>query len=142
MRFVLTVLFVMLPFFTFAEEVQVLFDGEIQVPRSDYKEVHFLVPELDEDSGEHTADPVEIRGRYEAIGGFNDDITMYIMDQQNYVRWFQQYKFRPELKIEKKKASDFHVTATRGETYYFVFYNFFSTVSNKKVRFKVEIVSK
>src|SRR5262245_13569732 len=111
---------------------QALIDQEITVERSDLKEFHFLVPN----------DPpnLEFRGEFKCSGGFNDDISVYVMTQQNYVRWFNQYDHKMEAKFNKQKEGKFTVAAKPGETYYFILYNFFSSVSNKKVKFKLKLV--
>ncbi len=75
-------------------------------------------------------------------GGFNDDITFLAFNQENYVRWFSHYKYDALVKEEKQTGGNFRFAVAPGDTYYFVLYNFFSTVSNKRVRLKIELVPK
>lgn len=110
-----------------------LLDQEVTVLRGDFKEFHFLVP----DDGRTYA----FEGEFRCNGGFNDDITFLALTQPAYVRWFSHYDFRAEVKLEKKKEGTFRFEAGPGETYYFVFDNFFSSVSNKKIKFRVKLVS-
>lgn len=103
--------------------------------RSDFKDFHFRVPDgLD---GEWL-----IRGMYQTKGGLNDDITFLAFTQENYVRWFSHYKHEALVNDERKTSGNFQFPVTPGDTYYFVLYNFFSTVSNKRVRLKIELVPK
>lgn len=109
---------------------KVLFDQEVTVLRSDFKEVHFRVPD-------EAREPLEFFGRYKTSGGFNDDITFLALTQENYVRWFSQYDHEAIVKQEKKKEGEFRFSVQPGKTYYFVLYNFFSTVTNKKVKLTI-----
>jgi hypothetical protein len=130
--FVLCMLFSV---FCFAEETKkVLVDQEVEVIRADFKEFHFLVPE---GSGNDYRFLVSFRTK----GGFNDDIVFLVLNQQNYVRWFSKYDFQSSVKTEKITAGDFSVDAKAGETYYFVLDNFFSSVSNKKVKLKITMIT-
>lgn len=114
---------------------RILIDQEVLVVRSDFKEFHFRVPEDVEGSWQMT-------GSYETSGGFKDDITLLAFDQQNYVRWFSHYKHQTLVKDERKMRGTFNFDVMPGETYYFVLYNFFSTVSNKKVKLHIELQPK
>ena len=118
----------------FAASHKVLINQEIEVLRGDIKEFHFLVPE--------DAENVKFKGNFKSSGGFNDDINLYVFTQENYVRWYSKYRHKYELKRMKKTQDKFQLDAKPGETYYFVFENFFSTVSNKKIRVKLELVPK
>lgn len=109
---------------------KVLIDKEIEVPRGESKELHFLVPD-----GKWL-----FKGKFKTSGGMNDDINLLVLNQENYVRWYSKYAHEPALKLEKKQEGKFEIPATSGQTYYFVFDNFFSTVSNKKVKLKLELV--
>jgi hypothetical protein len=110
---------------------RVLIDKEIEVPRNDTTEFHFLVRE---------SEKMQFKGSFKTSGGFNDDINLYVLTQQNYVKWYSKYPCDYALRINKKKEDRFTVDAIPGETYYFVFENFFSTVSNKKVKVKLELL--
>jgi hypothetical protein len=112
-----------------------LLDQEVVVVRSDFKDFHFRVPE-------GLVGEWVIRGMYQTKGGFNDDITFLAFNQENYVRWFSHYKYEALVKDEKKTGGNFQFAVTPGDTYYFVLYNFFSTVSNKRVRLRIELVPK
>ena len=119
--------------FVFAGE-KILLDSEVQVVRSDYKEVHFRVPE--EATGK-----IEFQGSFSTVGGLNDDITFMAFDQENYVRWFNQWKYKAIVKKEKVKEAEFRFDAEPGKTYYFVLNNFFSSVSGKKVKLQVKLIT-
>jgi hypothetical protein len=109
---------------------RVLIDKDIEVPRGEYKELHFLVPE----------GKWKFKGRFKTSGGMNDDINLIVLNQENYVRWYSRYTHEPALKLNKKQEGKFEIIAASGQTYYFVFDNFFSTISNKKVKLKIELV--
>jgi len=113
---------------------KVLFDKQIDVARSDFREVHFRVPD---DAG----GKVEFSGKFNTMGGLNDDITFSAFDQQNYVNWFNQHKHRKLVHFEKTKRSEFRFEAQPGQTYYFVLNNFFSSVSGKKVDLQVKLLT-
>jgi hypothetical protein len=113
---------------------KILLDQEIEVLRSDFKAFHYLVPETPEKEYEFAVS-------FKAKGGFNDDIIFIVMTQENYVRWFSKYDFQAAVKTEKVTKSDFKVKAKQGETYYFVMDNFFSGVSNKKVKLKITLAA-
>jgi hypothetical protein len=108
-----------------------LIDKEIEVLRNDITEFHFLVRETEK---------MQFKGSFRTSGGFNDDINLYVLTQPNYVKWYSKYPCEYALRINKKKDGRFTIDATPGETYYFVFENFFSTVSNKKVKVKLELI--
>ena len=110
---------------------RVLIDKEIEVLRGDKTEFHFLIRENEK---------MQFKGSFKTSGGFNDDINMFVLTQPNYVRWYSNYPCEYAFKINKKEEGRFTIDATPGETYYFVFENFFSTVSNKKVKVKLELV--
>ena len=115
-------------------EEQVLFDKEVTALRGDFKEMHFLVPDSHESW--------EFHGEFRSMGGMHDDITFRALDQSNYVRWFSHYGHKAEAQFEKKKNGKFTFVAKPGETYYFVFDNFFSSVSNKTIHFNLKLVPK
>jgi emp24/gp25L/p24 family/GOLD len=117
-----------------AADEKILMDSEVQVVRSDYKEVHFLVPE-------DATGKIEFRGSFSTVGGLNDDITFMAFDQENYVRWFNQWKYKALVKKEKVKEAKFHFEAQPGKTYYFVLNNFFSSVSGKKVKLQIKLIT-
>ena len=112
---------------------KILMDKEVEVARSDYKEFHFRVPE-------NAAGSVEFEGRFNTMGGLNDDISFYAFDQQNYVNWFSHYKHQKLVNFAKTKQSRFHFVAEPGKTYYIVLDNFFSSVSGKKVKLFVKMI--
>jgi emp24/gp25L/p24 family/GOLD len=109
---------------------RVLMDKEVEVPYGGSKEVHFLVPD----------GKWEFKGEFKTSGGMNDDINFLAMNQENYVRWYSHYNYTPAVKLERKMEGKFKFTAESGLTYYFVFDNFFSTVSNKKIKLKIELL--
>jgi hypothetical protein len=126
--------FLLLVFFfaspVFAEEVVI--DKELTAIRGDYKEVHYLIPDKSEE--------MDVDGNFTCKGGFYDDINFLVLTKDQYVRWYSNYANKPILKFEKKKEGKFRFAAAPGETYYFVFDNFFSTVSNKQVKLLVKLV--
>ena len=70
----------------------------------------------------------------------NDDINFLAMNQENYVKWYSHYNFTPAVKFDRKMEGKFKFKAESGQTYYFVFDNFFSTVSNKKIKVKIKLI--
>ncbi len=115
-----------------ADEPQkrVLMDKVVEVPWGESKEFHFLVPDGN----------WKFNGEFKTSGGMNDDINFMAMNQENYVRWYSHYNFAAVVKLERKREEKFQFKAESGQTYYFVFDNFFSTVSTKKIKLKIEIV--
>ncbi|MCI0445694.1 emp24/gp25L/p24 family protein [bacterium] len=130
--FVCLFLFLMISLSLAADEPRkrVLMDKEVEVPWSESKEFHFLVPDGN----------WKFKGEFKTSGGMNDDINFLAMDQENYVRWYSHYNFSAVVKLERKKEEKFQFKAKSGQTYYFVFDNFFSTVSSKKIKLKIELV--
>ena len=110
-----------------ASKERVLVDQEVQVIRGDFKEFHFLV-------AEDAADGAQFLGNFKTQGGFNDDLTFYVLTKDNFVRWYSHRKHESVLMFERKKEGIFQFKAKPGETYYFVLDNFFSTVSHKMQR--------
>lgn len=109
---------------------RVLMDKEIEVPFGESKEFHFLVPD----------GKWKFKGEFKTSGGMNDDINFLAMNQENYVRWYSHYNFTPTVKLDRKMEGKFNFKAESGQTYYFVFDNFFSTVSNKKIKLKIKLI--
>jgi hypothetical protein len=126
------IIWILLMIAPFAAAEETVIDKELTVIRGDYKEVHYLVPE--------NSDPFDLQGSFKAKGGLNDDISFLVLPKDQYVRWYSNYPNKPIVKFEKKKEGTFRITTTPGETYYFVFDNFFSTVSNKQVKIQVKTV--
>jgi hypothetical protein len=132
-RILLTVLFCLL--FSAAIPADsaetLLLDKELIVPRSGFKEVHFLVPE----NGVY-----EFQGSFRSTGGFHDEVILMICTQEDYVRWFSKRPYKVAMMADRKTEGGFRVKGKNGETYYFVLDNFFSTVSNKKVKLLIKLV--
>ena len=133
MKSIVVILLILLAPFVFAGE-KILLDSEVQVVRSDFKEVHFRVPE-------EATGTIEFQGNFSTVGGLNDDITFMVFDQENYVRWFNQWKYKALVKKEKVKEAEFRFDAEPGKTYYFVLNNFFSSVSGKKVKLQIKLIT-
>lgn len=109
---------------------RVLMDKEVEVPYGGSKEFHFLIPD----------GKWKFKGEFKTSGGMNDDINFLAMNQENYVRWYSHYNYTSAVKLERKTEGKFKFNAESGQTYYFVFDNFFSTVSSKKIKLKIELV--
>lgn len=108
-----------------------IIDRELTVVRGDFKEVHYLIP--------RGTQKAVLQGSFTCKGGLNDDVSFLIFTKDQYVRWYSNYSNKPIFKLEKKKEGKFEFPAQAEETYYFVFDNFFSTVSNKQVKFQVNL---
>ena len=119
-------------FAVFAVADEIVIDKEFTAIRADYKEVHFLIPEKVVDS--------DLEGFFTCKGGLNDDINFLALTKDQYVRWYSSYAYKSIVKFEKKKEGKFRFAVVPGETYYFVFDNFFSTVSNKQIKIQVKFV--
>ena len=111
---------------------EILIDKEFTVPRGDYKEIHYLIPE---DQGKS----FQLDGHFTCRGGFNDDVSFLVLTKDQFVLWYTGHRHKPLFKLEKKTEGKFSVSAKPGETYYFVFDNFFSTVSHKQVKLQVRL---
>jgi hypothetical protein len=110
-----------------------IIEKELTVLRGDFKEVHYLIPKGTEKA--------LVQGSFTCKGGLNDDVSFLIFTKDQYVRWYSNYKNKPIFKLEKKKEGKFEFPVQADETYYFVFDNFFSTVSNKQVKIQVQLES-
>ena len=110
-----------------------IIDREMTVLRGDFKEVHYLIP--------RGTERAVLQGTFTCKGGLNDDVSFLIFTKDQYVRWYSNYSHKPVFKLEKKKEGKFEFPAQAEETYYFVFDNFFSTVSNKQVKLQVKLES-
>jgi hypothetical protein len=108
-----------------------IIEKELTVLRGDFKEVHYLIPKGNE--------KLLIQGSFTCKGGLNDDVSFLIFTKDQYVRWYSNYSHKPIFKVEKKKEGKFEFPVQAEETYYFVFDNFFSTVSNKQVKLQVKL---
>jgi hypothetical protein len=111
---------------------ELVIDRELTVIRGDFKEVHYLIPE--------TAKQAKLQGSFTCKGGFYDDVNFFVFTKDQYVRWYSNYPRKSLFKLEKKKEGKFEIPVAVGETYYFVFDNFFSTVSNKQVKIQVKLL--
>jgi hypothetical protein len=118
--------------FQIAAGPESVIDRELTVIRGDFKEVHYLIPE--------TAHQAKLQGSFTCKGGFYDDINFFVFTKDQYVRWYSHYSYKSLFKLDKKKEGKFEIPVTAGETYYFVFDNFFSTVSNKQVKIQVKLL--
>jgi hypothetical protein len=107
-------------------------DRELTVIRGDFKEVHYLIP-----GGVQNG---KLKGSFTCKGGFYDDVNFFVFTKDQYVRWYSHYPYKSLFKVEKKKEGSFEISVVAGETYYFVFDNFFSTVSNKQVKIQVKLL--
>ena len=105
---------------------------ELTVLRGDFKEVHYLIPDA--------VPKGKLTGSFTCKGGLNDDINFFVFTKDQYVRWYSNYPRKNLFKLEKKKEGKFEIPVVAGETYYFVFDNFFSTVSNKQVKIQVKLL--
>jgi hypothetical protein len=108
-----------------------IINQELTVLRGDYKEVHYLIPR-----GKLNG---KIQGNFTCRGGFNDDVNFLLFTKEQYVRWLSGHSNKPLTKLDKKKEGKFNISVQPEETYYFVFDNFFSSVSHKKVKLQVRL---
>jgi len=115
-----------------AADDKIVIDKELTAIRGDYKEVHYLISEKAVES--------ELKGFFTCKGGLNDDVNFLVLTKDQYVRWYSNYPYKAIVKYERRKEGKFRFAAAVGETYYFVFDNFFSTVSNKQVKIQVKII--
>jgi hypothetical protein len=113
-----------------AQKSKILLNEDLGVKRGTFKEVHFLIPQ----GGK------EIRGNFKTTGGMNDDVTFLAVSQENYVKWLSGYPYKALYEVEKKKEGKFVVPVKPEETYYFVMDNYFSSVSNKNVKLRLELM--
>jgi hypothetical protein len=127
--------FFLLLFFALLQQATAgtIIEKELTVLRGDFKEVHYLIPKGTEKA--------LVQGSFTCKGGLNDDVSFLIFTKDQYVRWYSNYKNKPIFKLEKKKEGKFEFPVQADETYYFVFDNFFSTVSNKQVKIQVQLES-
>src|SRR5687767_10628092 len=128
MRCFFIVVFVLCAFSVLIAET--IIDRELTVLRGDFKEVHYLIPKGIENA--------KLQGSFTCKGGLNDDINVFIFTKDQYVRWYSHYPHKPIFKLEKKKEGKFEFPVVGEETYYFVFDNFFSSVSKKQLKLQVK----
>lgn len=75
----------------------------------------------------------KFRGNFSAQGGFGDDVKFYVFDKQNFIKWQRGHKNTPLDKSGKIHTYDFEFPINASGTYYLVFDNKFSIVSDKIV---------
>lgn len=78
-----------------------------------------------------------VRGKFSASGGSGDDIECFIMDKENYEN--QRHNRSADIiwKSGRTTAGKFKLTLEEG-TYYVIFSNTFSIVSEKVVTFELD----
>lgn len=76
---------------------------------------------------------------FEVTAGANKDITVYVLDEEDYNNFVADEFFYYYRKYEKYTSGSFDFTAPSSDTYYVVFDNSFSTFTAKTVEINSEI---
>lgn len=77
-------------------------------------------------------EPFTIKGRFRAQGGSRNDVEMFVFDADGYENWVNGNQARVYYQSGKVTVTNFEVRLPAG-TFYIVFNNRFSVVSNKAV---------
>jgi hypothetical protein len=91
-----------------------------------------------------TPDMVEptVTGNFNASGGTGNDITAVIADEMNYMNWINGHQARVFWGTEGKQTTGTLEVRLRPGTYYLVFSNKFSALTDKQVFLEVDLNSK
>lgn len=76
---------------------------------------------------------------FEVTAGANKDITVYVLDEENYNNFAALESFSYYKYYEKYQSGSFDFTAPSSDAYYIVFDNSFSTFTAKTVEINSEI---
>lgn len=76
---------------------------------------------------------------FEVTAGGNKDITVYVLDEEDYNNFTADESFYYYKYYEKYQSGSFDFTAPSSDTYYIVFDNSFSTFTAKTVEINSEI---
>jgi hypothetical protein len=79
------------------------------------------------------ATQVGVSGRFEASGGTGNDVEIYILDEDAVVNWQNGHRVRAYYSSGRMTQGNVNATLPSDGTYYLVFSNRFSAVSNKAV---------
>jgi hypothetical protein len=82
---------------------------------------------------------VSLSGRFTAKGGGNNDIEVYVFDEDNYTNWKNRNQSTPIFFSSRRTVGDVNAELKRPGAYYLVFNNNFSFISSKTVAAEVKL---
>lgn len=83
-------------------------------------------------------DRATVAGRFRAQGGSGNDVEVYILDEDGFENYRNGHRVQTYYNSGRVTVGTINVTLGAG-SYYLVFNNGFSTVSNKAVNARVEL---
>lgn len=83
-------------------------------------------------------DRATVAGRFRAQGGSGNDVEVYILDEDGFENYRNGHRVQTYYNSGRVTVGTINVTLGAG-SYYLVFNNSFSTVSNKAVSARVEL---
>lgn len=86
-----------------------------------------------------TAIDVKVTGQFIASGGSGNDIIVMIMSDTDYMNWLNGHAYSTYYNSGKVTAGNIDMSLPSGKSYYLVFDNSFSTISNKNVDADIEL---
>jgi len=100
-------------------------DDTLVVEPGYYRYYQFSIPE--------EAGVVTVNGRFTTTGGEGNDIMVFIMTPDDFINWQNRHESRVYYQSGQKTVDSINVNLAPG-TYYLVYSNTFSLVSNKVVK--------
>lgn len=106
-------------------------NGLVTVNAGAYEDYQFVVP-----SG---ASSIQVSGSFTASGGSGNDIKVYIMDSINFINWQNGHSANTYYNSGQVTTSTISATLPSSGTYYLVYDNTFSIISQKNVNTQVNL---
>lgn len=107
-------------------------NGLITVNPLSYNYYTFSVP--------NGASNVQVSGTFTASGGLGNDIEVYIMDSTNFINWQNGHSASTYYNSGDITMDTFNIGLPSGGTYYLVYNNQFSLISQKNVNTQVNLI--
>ncbi len=110
---------------TLISKERVISRGEISVSADSYRQVIFGVPQ--------GAENPRVTGWFWAAGGSGNDIEVFVFDKEDCINWENGHWTGSLYSSGKITTGDFDISLLGGESYYIVYSNRFSWISDKRV---------
>jgi hypothetical protein len=81
-----------------------------------------------------------VAGRFEANGGSGNDIEAFITDADNFENWKNGHQSRVNYQSGRATVGNIELATSRPGTYYLVFNNRFSLLSNKAITSSINLI--
>ncbi len=109
-------------------------DGAFTVPHLHDKAYRFAVPAGAKDAA--------LQGHFTATGGANNDIEVWLMNDDGFVNWQNRHPVTPIYNSGRITQGTLNVSLPESGTYYLIFNNRFSVISPKAVQDNVSLTYK